>query len=67
MGMNLCQPPGRRASSVQARVGSAANALGAGVVVPLVMHSTVALAIASSLLMLVGLLAWAWVRERVAA
>ncbi len=63
----LEQAPDRRgmASSIQASVGSAANAAVAGVVVPLVMHSTLALALASAALMLVGLLAWAWVRHRV--
>lgn len=65
----LDQAPDRRgmASSIQASVGSLANALVAGVVVPLVMHSTVALAVASALLMAVGLLAWNWVRHRLSA
>jgi DHA1 family bicyclomycin/chloramphenicol resistance-like MFS transporter len=36
----------------------------AGVVAPLVMHSTVALALASLGLMSVGLVAWYWVRRR---
>jgi len=60
--------PERRgmASSLQAFIGSMANGLVAGVIAPLVMHSTVALAVASLLMMSVGVLAWAWVRSRVA-
>lgn len=52
--------PERRgmASSLQAAIGSAANGLVAGVVSPLVMHSTVWLAVGSLALMLVGLVAW---------
>jgi DHA1 family bicyclomycin/chloramphenicol resistance-like MFS transporter len=59
--------PTRRgmASSLQAFVGSAANGIVAGVVAPLVMHSTVALAAASLLMMSVGAFAWRWVRPRV--
>ena len=59
--------PERRgmASSFQACVGSLANGLVAGVIAPLVMHSTVALAAASLLMMGVGLLAWIWVKPRV--
>jgi DHA1 family bicyclomycin/chloramphenicol resistance-like MFS transporter len=59
--------PERRgmASSFQACVGSLANGLVAGVIAPLVMHSTVALATASLLMMSVGLLAWIWVKPRV--
>jgi MFS transporter, DHA1 family, multidrug resistance protein len=59
--------PERRgmASSLQATVGSAANALVAGVIAPLVMHSTRGLAVASALLMAVGLVAWLWVKRRV--
>jgi DHA1 family bicyclomycin/chloramphenicol resistance-like MFS transporter len=58
--------PQRRgmASSLQAFVASAANALVAGVISPLVMHSTQTLALASMGLMCVGLLAWWWVRPR---
>jgi DHA1 family bicyclomycin/chloramphenicol resistance-like MFS transporter len=52
------------ASSLQACIGSAANGLVAGVLAPLVMHSTVALAFASLGTMLVGLFAWMWVRRR---
>jgi len=57
--------PDRRgmASSMQAFIGSAANGLVAGLLVPLVMHSTVALAVASLLLMCVGLFAWLWVKR----
>ncbi|WP_294635979.1 multidrug effflux MFS transporter [uncultured Aquabacterium sp.] len=52
--------PDRRgmAASMQAFVGALSNGVVAGVVVPLVMHDTVALAVASLLLMLVGLFAW---------
>jgi MFS transporter, DHA1 family, multidrug resistance protein len=58
--------PERRgmASSLQAFVGSMANGLVAGVIAPLVMHSTKNLAIASLLMMSVGLVAWIWVRPR---
>jgi len=58
--MVLDLAPERRgmASSLQACVGSAANGLVAGVVAPLVMHSTVGLALASLGLMSVGLVAW---------
>jgi len=57
--------PERRgmAASLQACVGSVANGIVAGVLAPLVMHSTVALALASLGLMSVGLVAWAWVRR----
>ena len=63
--MVLDLAPDRRgmASSLQACVGSAANGLVAGVVAPLVMHSTVALALASFGLMSVGMVAWIWVRR----
>ncbi len=64
--MSLDQVPDRRgmASSVQACVGSLANAAVAGALAPLVMHSTVGLALASAGLMLVGLGAWIWVKPR---
>ena len=63
--MVLDLAPARRgmASSLQACVGSAANGLVAGVLTPLVMHSTVALALSSLGLMSVGLLAWVWLRR----
>ncbi len=59
--------PERRgmASSFQAFAGSLANALVAGAVAPLVMHSTVALAVASMLMMSIGVVAWVWVKPRV--
>jgi DHA1 family bicyclomycin/chloramphenicol resistance-like MFS transporter len=59
--------PDRRgmASSLQAFVGSVANGLVAGVVAPLVMHSTLALALTSAGFLAVGLVAWQWVRRRV--
>ena len=58
--------PARRgmASSLQAFVGSAANGLVAGVLAPLVMHSTVGLAAASLGLMGIGLLAWVLLHHR---
>jgi DHA1 family bicyclomycin/chloramphenicol resistance-like MFS transporter len=58
--------PERRgmASSLQAVIGSAANGVVAGVLAPLVMHSTRALALAALLLMCVGLVAWVVVRRR---
>jgi len=62
----LDQAPERRgmASSLQACIGSVANAFVAGVIAPLVMHSTLALAVASLLMMGIGIVAWAWVRPR---
>jgi len=59
--------PERRgmASSLQAFVGSMANGLVAGVVAPLVMHSTVALAATSLGMSCIGLAAWIWVRRKV--
>ena len=61
--------PERRgmASSLQAFLGSLANALVAGALVPLVMHATMALALASAALMGVGLVAWLAVRRHVPA
>ena len=62
----LDQAPDRRgmASSLQACIGSVANALVAGALAPWVMHSLMGLAWASLGLMATGLLAWAWVRPR---
>jgi MFS transporter, DHA1 family, multidrug resistance protein len=59
--------PERRgmASSFQACVGSLANGIVAGVVAPLVMHSTVLLALTSFLMMGIGVVAWIWVKPRV--
>ena len=59
--------PERRgmASSLQAFVGSMANAVVAGAIAPLVMHSTVALAFTSMVMMSVGVFAWLWVKPRV--
>jgi DHA1 family bicyclomycin/chloramphenicol resistance-like MFS transporter len=56
--------PERRgmASSLQAFVGSAANGVVAGVVAPLVMHSTTALAATSLGFMGIGVVAWLWVK-----
>ncbi len=58
--------PERRgmASSLQAFIGATANGLVAGVVAPLVMHSTQALAVTSLLMLGVGLAAWQVVRKR---
>jgi MFS transporter, DHA1 family, multidrug resistance protein len=59
--------PERRgmASSMQAFVGSIANGLVAGVISPLVMHSTLLLALTSAGFLMIGLLAWQWVKKRV--
>ncbi len=58
--------PERRgmASSLQAFIGSLANGVVAGVIAPLVMHSTAALAAASLVMMGVGLAAWAYLHHR---
>ncbi|MFZ3117571.1 MAG: multidrug effflux MFS transporter [Variovorax sp.] len=58
--------PERRgmASSLQAVIGSTANGLVAGVIAPLVMHSTLALAVTSILMMSIGLAAWVWLHRR---
>jgi len=60
--------PQRRglASSMQACVGSLANGLVAGVIAPLVMHSAIGLAVASTLMLSIGAVAWLWVKRRVA-
>jgi DHA1 family bicyclomycin/chloramphenicol resistance-like MFS transporter len=65
--MVLDLAPDRRgmASSLQACVGSVANGLVAGVIAPLVMHSTVGLATASLLMMSIGVVAWIWVKPHV--
>ena len=59
--------PERRgmASSLQAFVGSAANGLVAGVIAPLVMHSTLALAVTSLGMLRIGVVAWLWVKPHV--
>ena len=59
--------PERRgmASSVQAFIGSMANGIVAGVIAPLVMHSTFLLALASTLMLSIGVVAWVWVKPRV--
>lgn len=58
--------PERRgmASSLQAVIGAVANGVVAGAVAPLVMHSTVLLALTSFGMMSVGLFAWWWLRRR---
>jgi MFS transporter, DHA1 family, multidrug resistance protein len=57
--------PERRgmASSLQATVGAVANGIVAGAIAPLVMHSSLALALGSAALMSVGLIAWRLVRH----
>jgi MFS transporter, DHA1 family, multidrug resistance protein len=58
--------PERRglASSLQAVIGSTANGLVAGVIAPLVMHSTRALALTSLVMMSVGLFAWVFLHRQ---
>jgi DHA1 family bicyclomycin/chloramphenicol resistance-like MFS transporter len=51
-------------SSLQMCVGSTANGIVAGVIAPLVMHSALGLAIASLLMMAVGLCSWMLIRHR---
>ena len=60
--------PERRgmASSMQAAVGSLANGIVAGVIAPLVMHSTQLLALASLTMLGIGVVAWLWVKPRLA-
>ena len=63
--MVLDVQPDRRgmASSLQYCVASVANGLVAGVVVPLVMHSPLALALTALAFVSVGLVAWRWARR----
>jgi len=63
--MVLDENPERRgmASSLQSALSAAANALVAGALVPLVMHSLVALALTALGFLMVGLVAWQWVRR----
>ncbi len=58
--------PARRgmASSLQAFIGSAANGVVAGVLVPLVMHSTLMMALSSMAMMSIGLVAWVYLHHR---
>lgn len=58
--------PARRgmASSLQAFIASTANGFVAGIIAPLVMHSTVAMAAVSLAMMCVGLIAWIYLRRR---
>ena len=58
--------PERRgmASSLQACIGATANGFVAGVVAPLIMHSTVALAAGSLGMMCIGLIAWVYLHHR---
>jgi DHA1 family bicyclomycin/chloramphenicol resistance-like MFS transporter len=52
------------ASSLQSFIGATANGLVAGLIAPLIMHSTVAMAAASLAMMCVGLVAWIYLRRR---
>ena len=65
----LDEAPERRgmASSVHSSIGSFANGLVAGVLAPLVMHSALGLALASLTMLVMGWLAWGWVRRQVTA
>jgi DHA1 family bicyclomycin/chloramphenicol resistance-like MFS transporter len=58
--------PDRRgmASSLQAFIGASANGVVAGVIAPLVLHSTVGLAATSLAMLSVGLLAWLFLHRR---
>jgi MFS transporter, DHA1 family, multidrug resistance protein len=58
--------PERRglASSLQAVIGSTANGLVAGIVAPLVMHSTRGLALTSLVMMSIGLFAWIFLHRQ---
>lgn len=58
--------PDRRgmASSLQAFIGSSANGVVAGLIAPVVMHSAVALAGASVVMLMIGLLAWLGLHKR---
>ena len=63
----LDQVPERRgmASSVHSSISSAANALVAGALTPLVMDSPLDLALAALVMMAAGLLSWTWVKRKV--
>lgn len=58
--------PERRgmASSLQMFIGSSTNGIVAGVISPMVMHSALALAVASLLMMCLGLGSWLYIRHR---
>jgi DHA1 family bicyclomycin/chloramphenicol resistance-like MFS transporter len=58
--------PERRgmSSSLQMFIGSSANGVVAGVISPLVMHSTMGLAATSVAMVCIGLLAWILIRKR---
>ncbi|HSV54013.1 MAG TPA: multidrug effflux MFS transporter [Burkholderiaceae bacterium] len=58
--------PERRgmASSLQAFIGSTANGIVAGAIAPLIMHSTVGLALGSLVMLGVGLVAWIYLHRR---
>jgi len=58
--------PERRgmASSLQMFIGSSSNGIVAGLISPLVMHSTIALAATSLALACIGLVAWLVIRRR---
>ncbi len=67
--MVLDLAPDRRgmASSLHACVGSLANGVVAGAIVPLVMHSTRAMAWSSLGMLMIGIVAWLWVKPRLPA
>jgi DHA1 family bicyclomycin/chloramphenicol resistance-like MFS transporter len=52
------------ASSLQMFVGASANGLVAGLISPLVMHSTIGLAATSLAMMSVGMVSWIYIRRR---
>lgn len=64
LALDLHPPRRGMASSLQAAIGSAVNGLVAGLLAPLVMHSAIALALTSFVLMLTGLLAWIFITQR---
>ncbi len=66
MVLNLFPERRGMASSLQGAVSSFGNAIVAGVVSPLVMHSTRSLALAALVLAVIGMLSW-WGAERLAA
>ena len=61
--------PERRgmASSMQSFIASAANAVVAGLIAPLVMHSTLGLAVTSMALLSIGVLSWLWIKPQLLA
>ena len=62
--LDLCPERRGMASSLQTFIGSTANGLVAGVIAPLVMHSTPALAAVSLSMLCIGLAAWVCLHHR---